>query len=307
MNDYLDRIELRQLETFRAIAEAGSFHRATSSTGYSQSVISQNLAALERIVGLRLIERGRGRRSVELTQAGETLMKHVKSIDASLGAAAADLAQLKGGAKGTIRIGTYQSVSARILPKLLSQFSLEHPDVTLEVRESADDGDLMPLLETGELDFAFTAFPLAHGPFEAIEVLRDPWLLLTDLDSPLINRAAPLPVKALRNQRLIGFSATGVIQVQLENYLRANGIEPNIIFRTNDNVAVTELVATGYGSALMPALTVSSIDTRIAQIPVAIPARSIALAWHAKRTLLPAAETIIETVQQICADIRSTI
>lgn len=303
MNDYLDRIELRQLETFRAIAEAGTFHGAASETGYSQSVISQNLANLERVVGLRLIERGRGKRNVELTQAGVVLMKHVESIEASLGAAAADLKLFKEGATGTIRVGTYQSVSARILPKLLSNFSKQHPTVKLEVRESADDGELMPLLETGELDFAFTAFPIAPGPFEAIEVLRDPWLLLTQKDSPLVHRNIPLPVSALKNIPLIGFGATGIIQIRLEEYLRGSGIEPNIIFRTNDNVAVSELVATGFASAVMPALTVSTTDKRIAQIPINIPTRSIALAWHSKRTQLPVAESFIDMVQQVCLKI----
>lgn len=303
MNDYLDRVDLRQLEAFRAIALAGTFHGAASDMGFSQSVISQHLASLERNVGLRLIERGRGKRKISLTQAGEILLKHVESIEASLGAASADLKMLRDGNAGIIRVGTYQSVSARILPKLLNRYSKKFPDITVQVRESNDDGELLPLLETGELDFAFTAFPIAPGPFEAVEVLRDPWLLLTQPASKLAKKRTPLAVKELTDEPLIGFGATGVIQVQLEDYLRGNGINPNIIFRTNDNVAVTELVATGFASALMPALTVGGSDKRIARIPVDIPTRSIALAWHSKRTQLPAAEIFIATVRHICSEL----
>lgn len=300
MNDYLENVEFRQLEAFRAIAEAGTFHGAASDTGYSQSVISQHLSNLERNIGLRLIERGRGKRRIELTQAGRVLLRHVEAIEASLGAASADLHQLRTGHAGKIRVGTYQSVSARILPKLLGIYAKQYPDVKVEVFESRDDRESLPMLATGELDFVFTAFPLAPGPFEAVEIMRDPWLLLTQVDSPLTKKKSPLPVSALKDQPLIGFGATGVVQVQLEEFLRGSGLNPNIVFRTNDNVAVSELVASGLGSALMPALATNSQNKKIARIPVDIPTRSIALAWNANREQLPAATTFIKSVQQVC-------
>ena len=304
MNDYLDsgldRVELRQLEAFRAIAEAGTFHGAATDTGFSQSVISQHLATLERNIGLRLVERGRGKRHIELTQAGEILLKHVEAIDATLGAASADLHQLRTGFAGVLRVGTFQSVSAKVLPALLSRFAKKFPDVRVEVRESVDDQDLLPLVAAGQLDFAFTAMPLAAGPFEAVEVLRDSWLLLTQVDSPLANLKTPLSVKSLKNTPFIGFGTTGIIQNRLEEYLRGHGMDPNIIFRTNDNVAVTELVATGFASALMPSLTIGQLDKRVIKVPVDIPSRSIALAWNSKRTRLPAAQSFIEHVQAVC-------
>ena len=303
MSDYLENVDIRQLEAFRAIAKAGTFHGAASDMGFSQSVMSQHLAALEKNVGLRLIDRGRGKRKIELTQAGEILLKHVYSIEASLGAASADLSLLRDGAAGTIRIGTYQSVSSRILPRLLQEFTKKFPAVNLEVREGYDDKDLLPLLETGELDFVFTGYPIAPGPFEAIEVLRDPWVMLTQSDSGLATKRVPLPVSALKDVPLIGFASASVAQRQLEDFLSGSGLQPNIIFRTNDNVAVIELVATGFGSAIMPALTVNNIDKRILRLPIAIPSRSIALAWHAKRTRLPASDSLISIVQQICDDI----
>ncbi|KGA21359.1 hypothetical protein GM51_2545 [freshwater metagenome] len=168
---------------------------------------------------------------------------------------------------------------------------------------STDDQEWLPLIATGQLDFAFTALPLAPGTFEAIEVLRDSWLLLTQAGSPLATLKSPLSVKSLKSIPLIGFGATGISQNRLEEYLRGHGMDPNIIFRTNDNVAVTELVATGFASALMPSLTVGHLDKRVIKIPVDIPTRSIALAWHSKRTQLPAAESFIEHVRAVCSAI----
>lgn len=307
MSDYskyaLDHVELRQLEAFRAIAQAGSFHGAASELGMSQSVMSQHLASLEKAVGLRLIERGRGRRHTELTQAGNILIKYVQTIEANLGAASADLQQLRDGRAGIIRVGTFQSVSARILPKLLSRYAKEFPQVTVQIHESRDDQELLPLLETGELDFAFTALPLAPGPFEAVAVIRDPWVLLTQVDSPLATRKSALSVSALENIPLIGFGATGIVQTQLEEYMRGHGLNPNIVFRSNDNVAVAELVASGFASAVLPALTVYKQDKRVVRIPMDIPTRTLALAWNEHRTQLPAAQTFVSLVKQICKEL----
>src|SRR5512137_2003955 len=115
MTDQWAVLELRHLESLRAIARTGSFRAAADELDYTQSAISQHLAALEAIVGLRLVDRGRGRRQVSLTEAGEILVRHADAIAARLSAARADLNAYAEGAVGTLRVGTYQSVSARIL------------------------------------------------------------------------------------------------------------------------------------------------------------------------------------------------
>ena len=123
MDEQWDELELRHLTTLRAIARAGSFHAAADSLGHVPSVVSQQLAALEAITGTRLVDRGRGRRTVTLTPAGETLLRHADAVEARLGAARADLRAIAAGTAGTLRVGTFQSVSARVLPALLLRFS----------------------------------------------------------------------------------------------------------------------------------------------------------------------------------------
>ncbi len=298
--DQWPRLELRQLETFRAIATTGSFHAAAEQLGHAQSVVSQQLRTLETVVGARLLDRGRGRRSVSLTEAGTVLLRHAEAIAARVNAARADLQAIAEGSSGTLRVGTYQSVSARILPSVLRLFAERWPGVGIEVRESAEDRALLPQVEAGELDLAFTALPIANEPFEAVEVLRDRWFLLTQPDSPLVSQASPLAVLALQGLPLLGYGTTSGVQILLEEYLRGSGLSPNLIFRTNDNVAIHELVASGFGSALMPALAVNADDQRVACIPLDIPPRSIAIAWHGGRTMSPASRAFIETVQQVC-------
>jgi len=116
-------VELRHLAALQALAHEGSFGRAAEALGYTQSAISQQIATLERIVGEQLVERPGGPRAVSLTEAGELLLRHADSIMARLQAAQADLAALSSGEAGTLHIGTYQSVGARVLPALFREFS----------------------------------------------------------------------------------------------------------------------------------------------------------------------------------------
>src|SRR5262247_25300 len=168
-------LELRHLIALKAIADEGTFGRAARQLGYTQSAISQQVATLERIVGQRLIDRPGGPRPVSLTEAGELLLRHADAIAARLQAAQADLAALGAGDAGPLRIGTYQSVGARVLPTLLRSFKAAWPKIDVTLVESADDRELLTLVERGDVDLSFIVYPLRPGPFDAVELMRDPY------------------------------------------------------------------------------------------------------------------------------------
>src|SRR5215216_4843151 len=140
------QLELRHLLALQAVAREGSFAAAAEALGYTQSAISQQIAALERAIGQRLVERPGGRRRIWLTEAGEALLRHADAILAQVHAAAADIDALAEGRSGRLRVGTYQSVSQRILPPVVQQFRQSFPDVSLELHEARDDADLYGLL-----------------------------------------------------------------------------------------------------------------------------------------------------------------
>src|ERR1700736_4643016 len=162
-------LELRHLIALQTVAAAGTFGRAAAQLGYTQSAMSQQIAALEALVGQRLIERSRGQPSVEFTEAGRLLLAHANAIIARLEAAHADFAAFGQGALGALRVGTYQSVSTRILPGLMREFSAAWPDVEVQLHEPSSH-ELLPMVERGELDLTFEVLPLAEGPFEAVEL-----------------------------------------------------------------------------------------------------------------------------------------
>src|SRR5437667_6858081 len=183
-------VEVRHLAALQALAAERSFGRAARRLGYTQSAVSQQIATLERIVGERLVERPGGPKPVSLTEAGELLLRHAQAIVARLAAAQADLSALSDGAAGVLRVGIYQSIGARVLPELMPRFRAAWPLVEVRLNERADDGELLGLVERGELDLTFSDMPLTAGPFESVELLRDPYVLLLPPDSPLAERSS---------------------------------------------------------------------------------------------------------------------
>src|SRR4051794_36751224 len=139
-------VELRHLAALQALAEEHSFGRAAHRLGYTQSAISQQIATLERIVGERLVERPGGPRPVTLTEAGRLLLRHAESIMARLQAAQADLAALSAGAAGTLRVGTFQSVGAKVLPTVMRRFREGWPEVEIALHEAHSDAELATMV-----------------------------------------------------------------------------------------------------------------------------------------------------------------
>ena len=294
-------VELRHLLALQAVAEEGSFGRAARSLGYTQSAISQQIAALERIVGQQLINRPGGPRPVTLTDAGTLLLTHARGINARLAAAQADLDALSAGDAGPLRVGTYQSVGARVLPTLLSVFRAEWPKVDIRLVESTDDRDLLALVERGEIDVSFCVIPFEAGPFEAIELMRDPYVLVVPADSPLADREKTPTLREILDLPLISYRTCRMTQ-RVEERLRLAGREPQVVFRSDDNGTVQALVAAGVGVALVPRLTVDPADESIAVIELGdrVPARIVGIAWHADRQLTSAAHAFVDAARAIC-------
>lgn len=298
-------VELRHLAALQAVAEEGSFGRAAERLGYTQSAVSQQIQALERIVDQRLVERPGGPRRVSLTEAGELLLRHAAGIVARLQAAQADLAAFAEGSAGTLRVGTYQSVGARVLPRLLREFTEAWPSVSVQLTEWSDDGHLLSLVERGELDFSFVMLPVEEGPFEPVELMLDPHVLVVQADSELARRPKPPSLREVAGMPLIGNRLCRSVH-QVETRLRDAGVEPQIVFRSDDNGTIQGLVAAGVGVALVPLLTVDTGHEGTAVLGLAdVPPRRIGIAWHRDRYRSPAALAFVDLARDVCARVEA--
>ncbi|SRR6266540_92530 len=297
-------IELRHLLALRAVAQHESFSRAAEELGYTQSAISQQIAALERIVGQPLFQRPGGPRRVALSEAGELLLRHASVVIDRLQSARADVAAFAEGAKGNLRIGTYQSVGARLLPAILGEFTARWPKVDISLWDSVDDKDLLELLEAGQLDFAFVMdSPQVHGSFKATELLQDPYVLLLPSASPLAERES-VRLRDLEGLRFVGYHMIGC-QQHVDTWMRRAKMELNVVLRSSDNATVQRLVGAGLGVAIVPLLTVDQNDPNVVirETQPPVPARTIVIANHPDRYLSPAAEAFLETARQVGVEI----
>jgi molybdate transport repressor ModE-like protein len=295
-------VELRHLIALRAVADEGSVAAAARRLGYSQPGVSQQLATLERLLGSRLVERRPGIREATLTEAGRLVLRHGAALLARAQAADADLRELQGGAVTTLRLGVFPSVGARVVPPLLQRLAGQWPQIDVVLVEDPSDRRLLEQVETADLDLAFAMLPLRDGPFAAVEVLRDPYVVLLAADSRIAQRMRALGPRELGELPLIGFRHS---QAYPEAFLRAHGIAARIRFRIDDNETLVGLVAADIGAALVPRLTVDPARDDVVQLEIAakLPPRLIAIAWHRDRELAPAAADLVEIARALCTDV----
>lgn len=302
-------IEFRHLAALEAVARCGTFGRAAEALGYTQSAVSQQIAALERIVGEKLVDRPGGPRRVSLTEAGALLLRHAEAINARFAAAQADMSALREGETGTLRVGIYQSVGARILPTLMRRFVADWPGVELQLVEVNSDSEpeVVSRIETGDLDLAFWILPLPEGPLAGIELISDPYVLVVPAGHPLAQRTRA-GLEDLDDLLLIG-NQTCRTTVIAEDALRAVGLEPHVGFRSDDNGTVQNLVAAGLGAALVALLAVDTADERVRVLDLlpSIPPRRIAIAWHRDRHRSPGARAFVELAEQVCAELQPAL
>jgi DNA-binding transcriptional LysR family regulator len=291
-------VEVRHFAALEAIAAEHSFGRAAERLGYTQSAISQQIATLERIVGERLVERPGGPRPVSLTEAGHVLLRHAAAIVARLQAAQADLHALRSGEIGTLSVGTFQSVGARILPEVMRRFTAAWPQVEVVLGEHEDE-EIEAAVERGEFDVGFVLLPVGDAPLVTDELLRDPYVLVTARGSGLATTRALPSLERIAGEPLIGFRSDRSLE-PVEAALRGAGVEPAFTFRSNDNPTVQGLVAAGIGNAILPRLTVDETDPRVVvrELP-GVPPRVIAIARHRDRYHSPAARAFVETALDV--------
>jgi DNA-binding transcriptional LysR family regulator len=135
--------------------------------------------------------------------------------------------------------------------------------------------------------------------------MRDPYVLVLPSDSPLAERPRPPSLREVAAMPLIGNRQCRSVH-QIEHRFRDAGLEPQIVFRSDDNGTIQELVAAGVGAALVPLLTVDPAHDRTVVLGLAnVPPRRIGIAWHRDRYRSPAARAFVQLTQEICAQVEA--
>lgn len=298
-------VEVRHLAALAAVSEECSFRGAADRLGYVQSAVSQRIAQLERLVGVRLVDRSRGQTHVKLTVAGEALLHHAEQILSQLNAAQADLRTLTSrDGRPALNVGVIQSLATRILPGTLAMLAEREPDLRVDAREASSDAGLCAAVEAGELDVAFAELPLVSGRFKTRTLLRDPLVLVVPAGSPLTRWPSPPQPAEIAEQALVVDPTWRMIRL-VEAEFRAAGVALEPRFNVTGNAGVQALVGAGLGVAIMARLAVDPDDPTIEVIDMdgVLPARTLVCYWQSDRRHVPALAEFVDAAEAVCAEL----
>ena len=289
-----------RLRVLKEVAYRGSFSGAAEELSYTQSAVSQQIAALEAETGMALLERHP--RGVSLTAAGQTLLGHAEGILARLETAESALSAIAGLRGGRLRMASFPTAGATLMPLAIATFRSSYPDVELTLAEGEPD-EIVPRLEAGELDLALLFEFAGETPLKEdmtrVELLEDPMYLALPRDHALAGRER-LRLQDLGEEAWVQTSRSSPCARHVVRCCHAAGFEPNVSFESDDYQTVQGLVAAGVGVALIPELALSVVreDVAIRALSPAPPVRQVIAAAPASARLVPAAPAMLGVLAQ---------
>ena len=261
-------VSLTALRVFRAVAEQGTFTAAATSLGYTQSAVSRQIAAIERVAGAELMERRRD--GVRLTAAGRIVMRRATIVLDEIDATARELSGLPEQA-GTVRLGWFPSAGAVLLPTALAVLRRTDPGLEVVSREGTTPA-LVRALRAGSLDLALLASvppfrpPDADSPPLAVQTVTERALCLAVPAAHPLARGDFVDVADLRGQRWIASSSSG--EDRLMGVWPGLDERPEIAHTARDWLAKLHLVAAGCGFTTVPAVLAPAAPPGVRILPV---------------------------------------
>ncbi|HTZ55514.1 MAG TPA: LysR family transcriptional regulator [Candidatus Acidoferrum sp.] len=277
-------MELRQLRSAVTIARRLSFTAAADELTVAQPALSQQIAALERELGVRLFDRTN--RRVALTDAGRAFVARAERIIGDVDAASQEMSAYAGGLRGRVVLGTYQSFAEYTLPKLLGRFHAEHPGIEVALREGMADA-LLAALHGGTLDVFVGDVAASNlaGHAIRIEPLYEDELVIAVAARHRLATRATVRIDELRDEPFVIFRPGSTMTHRLNRLARDAGFAPRVAFESEDSLTVRSLVAEGLGIALYPRTLGNTPGPNVALLSIAPQAimRTMSIVARAER------------------------
>ena len=296
-------LDVKRMRVLKEVADRGSFSAAAEALSYTQSAVSQQIAALEKEAGTQLVQRGS--RGIRLTDAGETLVRHADAILTRLADAEAELQAIAGVRGGRLRLAAFPTVGATLVPLAIANFRERHPEVELTVRQ-LEPIDSIPLLKAGEIDIALGIEPDASvedsESIERLHLLDDPLHAGLPAGHPLAAKSR-LRLKDLADESWINTTnACSCADLVVDACFRA-GFDPKTTFESDDYMAIQGLIAAGVGVALIPTLALTTVrdDIVIRDLGPEAPIRKIYAASLKGAQRSPAAKAMLDVLAEAAA------
>jgi DNA-binding transcriptional LysR family regulator len=295
-------IDVRRLQVLREVARRGSFSAAADALYLSQSAVSQQVASLEREVGIPLLERTRN--GPKPTDAGRALLGHAEAAMARLEEAEHELAAIAGLEGGELRVASFPSASVTLLTDALSEFHRRHREVRLRVTEAEPEQSLT-LLRSADVDLAVVfdhpVLPSDHSDrdVERVLLLTESMHLALPRDHSLA-AAERVPLADLADEAwLCGVRPSSCGEV-IVAACREAGFEPRIAFESDEYQVLQGYVAAGLGFTLLPDLALPTLrpDLVVRSTEPEAPERRVWAAVRAKGARSAATEAMLEVLRE---------
>lgn len=288
-------IDLRHLRAFETVVDLGTFGRAAARLGYTQSTVSQQIAALEKSVGGPVFERPGGPRRVRLTPLGSLVLERGRRLTRDADDLRDAVERFHAG-PARLDIGTFQSVSTVVLPALVSRLRAERPDCEVRLFEGEPEHPRL-----ADLDLLFYDGPV-DDEVTSVKLLDDPYVLVA---GPGDFPDGPVPIPRLAGRPVVAWPAS-CAQPALERMLEGSGARLDIVFRSASNDALLAMVESGVGCAILPRLAVTGVGDRrgLSLHPLdPEPSRELHLHWPRARPLSSLAVRAVEIAQEIAQEV----
>jgi DNA-binding transcriptional LysR family regulator len=298
-------LDVRRMRVLREVISRGSFSAAAEALHLSQSAVSQQIAVLEREVGMPLLERTS--EGPKLTPAGEALMDHGDAVIARLEEAERELAQIAGLEGGRLRLASFPTASATLMTRALSLFRQRFPNIELEFQEDEPE-DSFPSLKRGEFDLAvvfdYPMFPLEFGrDVESELIYEEPMRVALPPGHPLA-AAKSVRIEDLADEEWLCGALPSSCRMQVLQLGRDAGYEPKISFQSEDYEVIKGFVAAGLGVTVLPELAGGHPGIELRDVRGARPIRRIWAVTRESESRSPAAEQMLAILREVCRTYR---
>jgi DNA-binding transcriptional LysR family regulator len=293
-------LDVKRLGVLREVVTRGSFSAAADSLHLSQSAVSQQVAALEREVGMQLLERTSD--GPKLTIAGETLAGHADAVIARLDEAERELAEIAGLDAGRVRLVSFPSASATLVTRAMSEFRARFSGIELQFAE-AEPEESIPALKRGDFDVAVVFdYPFMPADFgrdtEAELIFEDPMRIALAPGHPLA-ASETVELKELADEDWLCGRGPSSCREHVLTLGREAGFEPKISFESDDYEVLKGLVAAGLGVTILPQLAGRHPGVELRDVHPETPIRRVWAVTRDAASRAPAAEQMVSILRSV--------
>lgn len=292
------RITIKQIESFLAVADTGSFSAASRKLNVAQPALSQAVKDLEAEIGLRLFDRTT--RRVELTDIGREFRDSANKVLDELKNAVENVHQLADRKRGRVKIAAPPLLAAVILPNAVAEFRHEYPGITVEIHDAGTD-QILELIRAGKVDCGIGTFQLGEDGIDRVPLVRDQLMLFCKIGSRFLE-ADHIQWRQLEGEPLITLTRASGIRLLVEVGFEASQVPLKPAFEVAQIATAISLVEAGLGVAVLPTYALAAVrDRAVAGMPLIEPriSRDIVVIHPSGRTLAPAVVAFLGVARRL--------